>query len=606
MQRRSFLKKIPLAALAAGVIPSFNNMFRLPGDSAQSPLEAFDYRGVRLLPSRWLDQYEAARNVYLQVPNDDILHGFRVAAGLPAPGTVLGGWCRKNSNTVFGQWLSGMARMSCSTGDTELRSKANDLVSGFAGTVKKDGNSGMSHYAFDKLVCGLVDMKRYANNDEALQLLDRVTDHAIGSLSRENVAAVAGRIYQGRPSEWYTLPENLFRAYRLTGNRKYEEFARAFLYPSFWNKFAETASPADTWGVHAYSHVNTFSSVAMAYDVLGDPKYLRILKNAYDYLQTTQCFATGGYGPREELVVPGRGLLKALQLRYDSFETVCGSWAGFKMSRYLTLFTGEARYGDWMERLFYNGIGAALRFAPGGRNFYYADYRLAGGMKAYNWDTYTCCSGTYIQDVADFHNLLYYKDDESLYVNLYVPSEVTWKRPEGEVIVQQRTGYPRESTSELTVNVQSDQLFSLKFRIPAWASGATLEVNNEVSGVKCDPGTWAEIRRTWRPGDKVQVGIPLSFRMQPLDAQNPNIVAVVRGPAVMVLESDYLEPNFRLPEANQELDKWLVPDPPEDAYKVALPGGERVVSKFRPFYEVIEGYPYLMYFDKKVLPVSMK
>src|SRR5262249_53074480 len=157
------------------------------------------------------------------------------------------------------------------------------------------------------------------------------------------------------------------------------------------------ADPQNANGVHAYSHVNTFSSAAMAYAVTGDAKYLNIIKNAYDFLQNVQCYATGGFGPSEFIVSSDGGLGRSLDTRTDSFETGCGSWAAFKLGRYLIGFTAEARYGDWMERILYNGIGSALPVAEGGKNFYYSDYRAAGAMKVYNWEAWTCCSGSYIQ-----------------------------------------------------------------------------------------------------------------------------------------------------------------------------------------------------------------
>ena len=179
--------------------------------------------------------------------------------------------------------------------------------------------------------------------------------------------------------------------------------------------------------------------------------YFEILKNGYDYLQQTQVYATGTYGPNERFMAPDGSLGRALDTRSDTAEVVCGSWAGFKMARYLMRFTGEARYGDWMERLFYNGVGAALPLMGRGRNFYYGDYRVGGGMKVYNWDTFTCCSGTYSQNIADYYNLAYYKDADSLYVNLYMPADVAWERPEGKVVVEQETQYPEAETSTLTI-----------------------------------------------------------------------------------------------------------------------------------------------------------
>src|ERR1017187_4055195 len=96
-------------------------------------IEPFDYSGVSLRPSFWQRQATAGRDFYLGVSNDDILHGYRVAAGTAdAPGRALGGWCSPNSNTVFGQWLQSMARMQRAYGDKDLLEKANTLVSEYA------------------------------------------------------------------------------------------------------------------------------------------------------------------------------------------------------------------------------------------------------------------------------------------------------------------------------------------------------------------------------------------------------------------------------------------------------------------------------------------
>jgi len=568
----------------------------------RAKLEAMNYRGVRLGKSRWQEQYRSARDFYLSVSEDDILQGFRAAAGLSAPGKPLGGWCRTNSSTVFGQWLSGMSRMYRATGDSEIRDKAIRLVTEFAKTVKPDGDCGLRHYPFDKLVGGLVDLQAYADSADAVALLEKVTDWAIKTFSRENVPAIPLKSYQGRPSEWYTLSENLFRAYQLTGNPKFKSFGEVWLYHAYWDKFAKTASPTDAHGVHAYSHVNTFSSAAMAYAVTGDPVYLAVIKNAYDFLQATQCYATGGYGPRETIIPEGR-LGKTLEIRYDCFETVCGSWAGFKLSRYLMQFTGEARYGDWAERLLYNGVGAALPISTGGRNFYYADYRLAGGLKCYNWEPYTCCSGTYIQNMADYHNLIYFKDASGFFVNLYLPSEVTWSHQGEEIKLVQETQYPDAETSVLTLNMKRNTAFSLKFRVPGWSRGFSVKINGANAEVAASPGTWAAISRTWSPGDRVEVQIPLPLRMVPVDDLHPNRVAVVRGPVVLVLESDYHESAFRLPERDDDLGKWLVPDKEPGAFRAEPPGGGRVRSRLVPFYSTPENFCYKMYFDTKELPI---
>jgi DUF1680 family protein len=597
MHRRDFLRALPAAAAltAPSAVAATDDRIRS---------RAFDYAGVRLRDSRWKRQVDGAREFYLNLSDDDILYGFRKRAGLRSPGKPLGGWCREDSATVFGQWLSGLARLYRATGDTAARDKAAVLMTEWAKTLPADGNSRMRHYTFDKLACGLLDMHLYASHPDAPRLLEKVTGHAMRSLDREprTVTPSHDTQYYGLPQEWYTLAENQYRAWQATANPMYKDFAAVWHYPQYWDKFAEAARAADTSGVHAYSHVNTFSSAAMAYAVTGDPRYLRILRNFYQFMQNTQCYATGGYGPNERFVKPDDGSLgKALETRSDTFETLCGSWAGFKLSRYLMEFTGEAHYGDWIERLFYNGAGAALPLRPGGRNFYYSDYRTSGGIKTDYWENFTCCSGTYIQDMADYHNLIYYRDAAGIYVNLYVASTVEW----GGVSLTQETGYPETETAAFTVSVPQAKRFALRFRVPGWSKDMSLVVNGGPSGVECRPGEWASIEREWRSGDRVEARIPLRLRYEPVDRQHPRRVAVVRGPVVMALEYNYHAPWFELPKAEADLAKWLAPDESPSVFRVSRPDGKPVRLKLRPFYAMAEDFPYLMYFDLDNPPYAL-
>jgi DUF1680 family protein len=356
----------------------------------------------------------------------------------------------------------------------------------------------------------------------------------------------------------------------------------------------------------------------MAFEATGEAHYLDVIRHAFDYLQRFQCYATGGYGPNERFMKTDGSLGRALETRSDTFEAVCGSWAGFKLARYLQQLTGEARYGDWIERLFYNGVGAALPLQDGERNFYYADYRTGGGMKVYNWDTCTCCSGTYIQNLAEYHNLIYFFDDDGLYVNLFVPSEVDWPGPAGAVHLVQQTRYPDEDTTTLTMDMAAPGSFALRLRVPEWATAVTAAVNGQPVQFDARPGTWAAIVRTWRPGDRLTVTLPLTLRMEPVDRWHPERVAVVRGPVVFVLEGAYHDPNFALPRTNDDLQRWLVPEagtlprgvwstglPPAvypTSLRVARPDGRSVRLRFRPFYEIGPEYPYFMYFDRDRLP----
>src|SRR4029078_4184726 len=98
-------------------------------------------------------------------------------------------------------------------------------------------------------------------------------------------------------------------------------------------------------------------------------------------------------------------------------------------------------------------------------------------MKVYNWDAFTCCSGTYIQNVADYHNLIYFKDADGLYVNLFLPSDVRWKTPGGEMHLTQETKYPDQGAATLTVRAAVSAPVALHFRVPSWTTGFAAAVD---------------------------------------------------------------------------------------------------------------------------------
>ena len=188
MARRDFLKAAPVAAYAMSRLAEGATL-KAATAAGRNKLETFDYQGVRLRESRWQKQYQAARDFYFGVSDEDILCGYRTAAGLAAPGKPLGGWCARNSNTVFGQWLSGMSRFSRTLNDAAMRDKAVRLFTEWAKTVKPDGDCGMRHYPFEKLVGGLVDLQLYADYGETTRMLERVTGWAEKNLDRTRAPA---------------------------------------------------------------------------------------------------------------------------------------------------------------------------------------------------------------------------------------------------------------------------------------------------------------------------------------------------------------------------------------------------------------------------------
>ncbi|HEX5497735.1 MAG TPA: beta-L-arabinofuranosidase domain-containing protein, partial [Thermomicrobiales bacterium] len=501
--------------------------------------------------------------------------------------------------------LSGMARLSRATGDDALRDKAAALFEGWHATIGPDGDARMDVYAWEKLVCGLVDLARYAGDDRALPALTASTEWAAQTFDRTRHVPDEYDFQGGGPAatrEWYTLSENLYRAYLESGNPLFKEFADVWRYDAFWGQFADTADLDDIVPVHAYSHVNTFSSAAMAYAVDGDPRDLRVCVNAYDFLQRTQCYATGGYGPDERLMGLDGQLGRSLELYAAHAEIPCGTWAAFKLSRYLMGFTGEARFGDWIETLLYNGIGAALPTEPDGKTYYYGDYRISSGLKQHYWYEWPCCAGTYVQTVADYHNVIYFRDAAGLAVNLFVPSEVTWDQNGASARLRQETRYPEAETTDLTLQLDRPLRFRLRLRVPGWSEGMSIRLNDAPLAIDATPGEWATIERDWQPGDRITARIPMGLRLAPIDKQHPRRVAIMHGPVVLAQDEACCRRPFAL-APGADLASRLVREGDGVRFRILNTAPERHTRYLQAFSDFPAFWPYWVYFDLDAPPL---
>jgi DUF1680 family protein len=253
-------------------------------------------------------------------------------------------------------------------------------------------------------------------------------------------------------------------------------------------------------------------------------------------------------------------------------------------------FTGEAKYGDWIEKMAYNCIGAALpmsNLSRRGRTFYYSDYKLGGARKFYAGDTFPCCSGTYPQAVVDYHDLIYFQDRDGLYVNLFVPSQVSWNHDGSDIKVEQETSYPESDTTTLHITATKSTAFNLKVRVPGWCSEMAFDINGVKQAVAAQPGTWATLNRRWKSGDRVTVHLPMAPRFVPIDKQHPDRVAIAVGSVVLVRENESI--TAAMP---RDLSKIMRSGEPFDYHVKAQPDRPLV-----PFYRVGEGALYGMYFD---------
>ncbi len=446
------------------------------------------------------------------------------------------------------------------------------------------------------MVGGLTDMVLFCDSKLAAESLAKITGWAMKNLDRSNPYAFGG-------TEWYTLSENLYRAHRATGDPRYRDFARVWHYAEYWDIYArngdlfgDRGNGRRTGVYHAYSHVNTLGGAAQAYLHTGERRFLDVILHAHDTLLAQQCYPTGGFGPDEQ-ILPRDGWRRKADYSHNSFETQCGCFAVFKLCKYLLTITGDGRYGDWIERLAYNGIAATIPMSPDGRVFYYSDYNALGGAKHNHPVEWTCCTGTRPMALADLHDLVYFHSSDDLYVNLYVPSTVTWERPDrgGPVVVRQLTRFPESDTTKLVVALPSREAstFGLMLRVPGWLAGPLeVAVNGVAASVIGDSHGWATVRRDWKSGDRVTVRLPMKLAVRPLDDSAPLPAMIVRGPVAMAVRSTGADPGDLLREP--DLERSLVPSAGEPLTYRPRSGADLLV---RPFYALKQDERYSLYLD---------
>jgi DUF1680 family protein len=146
---------------------------------------------------------------------------------------------------------------------------------------------------------------------------------------------------------------------------------------------------------------------------------------------------------------------------------------------------------------------------------------------------------------ADYHINTYFRNERGVLVNLYLPSTLRWNWRGAHYSLQQASEYPYDSNIRFDLTASLPATFSIFLRIPAWAQGAALAVNGRRDSMKLAAGTFAEVRREWKTGDRIELELPLTTRLEAVDAQHPDVVALANGPlALMALLSGGLDSGF--------------------------------------------------------------
>jgi hypothetical protein len=535
--------------------------------------QPFPLSQVRLLDSPFRDAMLRDQHYLLSLDVDRLLYNFRVNAGLPSSARPYGGWedpnCELRGHTV-GHYLSACSLMYAGTGDARFKQRVDTIVSGLAecqaALAVKGSHAGYLSafpesfidrvenrqpvwapwYTLHKIMAGLLDANQLGGNAQALEVLTNMANWVkfrVDNLPEAKMQASLGTEFGG-------MNEVLANLYGVTGNADYLKTAEAFNQKNIFDPLARGQDKLN--GLHANTQIPKMIGAARQYELTGDARDADIAKFFWERVALRRSYVIGGHSDREHFF-PTNDFAKHLSV--ETAET-CNTYNLLKLTRHLFEWQPDAVTMDFYERALYNDILASQD--PDTGMFTYFMSLKPGHFKTYSQPdiSFWCCVGTGMENHAKYGDTIYFHGDSSLFVNLFIPSELSW--PEKNLVVRQETKFPESDTTRLVFQAQTPTQLALKIRWPAWAEKISVRVNGKTQKISGAPGSYVSLDRQWQNGDRVEIKLPMKLHAAPLPGAS-NIVEVLYGP--IVLAGNLGTNGMPNPCARDQLDLAKVPDP---------------------------------------------
>ncbi|WP_033308687.1 beta-L-arabinofuranosidase domain-containing protein [Streptomyces iakyrus] len=567
VSRRRLLQAVGATAAA----PVTGSVVRAsPAHAAVPPARAdigvsahpFALEQVRLTASRWLDNQNRTRNYLRFIDVDRLLYNFRTNHRLSTNGAAAnGGWDAPDfpfRTHVQGHFLTAWAQLYAVTGDTVCRDKAarmvaelatcqaNNSAAGFSagylsGYPESDftaleqrtlSNGNVPYYTIHKTLAGLLDVWRHIGSTQARDVLLALAgwvDWRTGRLSGQQMQAML-------QTELGGMNAVLTDLYQQTGDARWLAVARRFDHAAVFDPLA--ANQDRLSGLHANTQVPKWIGAAREYKATGTTRYRDIATNAWNLTVNAHTYAIGGNSQAEHFRAPNA---IAGYLNKDTCES-CNTFNMLLLTRELfALDPNRATLFDYYERAWLNHMigqqnpasdhGHVTYFTPlnpGGRRG--VGPAWGGGTWSTDYGTFWCCQGTGLEMHTRLMDSIYYRSDDTLIVNLFVPSVLNWS--ERGITVTQTTAYPVGDTTTLQVTGNVGGTWAMRLRIPGWTAGATVSVNGTRQDIVTTPGSYATLTRSWTSGDTVTVRLPMRVIMRAAN-DNADVAAITYGPVVL-------------------------------------------------------------------------
>jgi DUF1680 family protein len=504
----------------------------------------FPMKQVRLGQGPCKIAMEADRQYLHSLPPDRLLHTFRVNADITSSAQPLGGWeapdCELRGHYAGGHYLSAAALMYASTGDEDLKKNANTVVaelgkcqaalkSGYLSAfpieffdrLRERQRVWAPFYTIHKIMAGLLDMYVYTGNEQALEIVEKMADWTAGytgSLSYDHMQRVLGTEFGG-------MGEVLSNLYAVTGKEYYLEVAQRFDKKQFFDPLA--AHRDELKGLHVNTHIPQVIAAARYYELTGDPRYRDIAQYFWDEVVSERSYCTGGTSNGESWNTdPGK---LSTELGPSTTECCC-AYNMMKLTRHLFGWSPDARLMDYYERTLLNHRLGTINPEDGTMMYYLP---LASGYwKTFGkpFDSLWCCTGTGSEEYAKLTDTIYFHDEASLYVNLYIDSQLEW--PEKGLQIRQETRFPEEQGTTLTISGKKPVQLGINLRVPYWAEGGSVKINGAMLPAFASPSSYLTLNRVWNPGDKIELSLPMGVHIDPMPDDH-TIQAAMYGPLVL-------------------------------------------------------------------------
>ena len=378
-------------------------------------------------------------------------------------------------------------------------------------------------YTVHKVMAGLLDAYLYCDNQKALQIEKGMadwTESIVGHLSDSTIQRMLACEYGG-------MNDVLANTYAITGEKKYLSLSYKFHDKRILDSLSRGLD--DLSGKHSNTQIPKVIGCARRYELTGDKKDEQIAQSFWSIVVKDHTYANGGNSNYEYLGPAGE---LNDQLTDNTTET-CNTYNMLKLTRHLFAWHPTAELMDYYEKGLYNHILASQNHEDG-MMCYFIPLRM-GGQKRYSdpFHTFTCCVGSGMENHVKYGESIYFRGkDGSLYVNLFIPSRLTWK--EKGVTIEQQTTLPASDKVTFTIGAAKPSTFTIRIRKPYWASGAPEVTINGVLQKEVAAGEdgYLALARKWNNNDKIEVRFPESFHAEAMP-DNKGRIALFYGPVLL-------------------------------------------------------------------------